>query len=714
MARNRARSQGKVTGPQVKDTQIAGTPASLVQVATFQGPTTHVPRIHVASIQITGAGYGHTIIIPVYLSIILLPLLGGLLAVNRLCGVLWGPILSTVCIFISAILGTLAFIETGLSEAPVYINLGHWFESGYLNVEWSLVFDSLTGSMLLPVLYISALVQLYSLSYMEGDPHRSRFFSYLSLFSFAMLILITGENLLVLFVGWEGVGLVSYLLVNFWHTRLAANFASMKAFLVNRVGDMGLIWGLLLAIALFGDLSFASLFSMASYINGDLLTIFVICLVIGATAKSGQFGLSVWLQNAMEGPTPVSALLHSATMVTAGVYLLMRHSPLIEYSSTGLMVIALLGGLSALLGAAGGLLENDMKRVIAFSTTSQLGYMIVCIGISQHSIALFHLLNHACFKALLFLSAGSVIHAVGDIQDLRKMGGLMLLLPRTYGIMLLASLSLMAFPFMTGFYSKDFLLELILVPRNSTSAMAYILALVAAVLSATYSARLLILAFISRPNYPRVVTPLIGEPSLLMTIPMLVLAVGSILFGYLTHDLFLGLGNTFYQQVIFIHPNHLALLDASLATNPVPFLGYLPVLTLLLLVTLWPSNAPKVEGSPLDSMTKVSQGATARISASDVSLVASSPSTGFTLPMYTGMLSHFNVINHWIIKSTLNLSVTYSRSIDMGILNLCGPHGLHRMFNYLSFLVEQFSTGFVLHYALMVIVTLVTVLPFVW
>jgi NADH-ubiquinone oxidoreductase chain 5 len=629
--------------------------------------------------------------------------LGGLLAVNRKCGVVWGPILSTICIFITAILGTIAFYEAGLSEAPVYINLGHWFQSGYLNVEWSLVFDSLTVSMLLPVLYVSALVQLYSLSYMEGDPHKSRFFSYLSLFSFAMLLLVAGENLLVLFVGWEGVGLVSYLLVNFWFTRLAANFAALKAFLINRVGDTGLALGLLFGIAIFGDLSFATIFSLASYINGDLLCIFIIFLVIGATAKSGQMGLSTWLTAAMEGPTPVSALLHAATMVTAGVYLLMRHSPLIEYSSTGLMIIALLGGFSALLGAAGGLLENDMKRVIAFSTTSQLGYMVVCIGISQHNIALFHLINHAFFKALLFLSAGSVIHAIGDIQDLRKMGGLILLLPRTYAVMLLASLSLMAFPFMTGFYSKDFLLELILVPRNSTSAMAYILALVAAVLSATYSARLLILAFISRPNYPRIISPLISEPSSLMTIPLLVLAVGSVFFGYLTHDLFLGLGNTFYQQALFIHPNHLALLDASLSASSGMFLEYLPPLTLVLLFTLFPSQAKSSSSTSTTFMP---------ISSSTASMKDNS-NQYFYFALYTGILSHFNILNHFIIQRTLKLSVIIYRSIDRGLLEVCGPLGLKRLFTSLSFVVEQFSTGFILHYAFIILATLILI-PFIY
>nr|NP_150324.1 NADH dehydrogenase subunit 5 [Spizellomyces punctatus]AAK84253.1 NADH dehydrogenase subunit 5 [Spizellomyces punctatus] len=622
-----------------------------------------------------------------YLAILALPLLGGLIGVNRKCGLKGGPILSVICIVLTAILSTIAFIEVGLNGSPVSIKLGYWIESLYLNVEWGLVYDSLTVSMLIPVIYVSALVQIYSMGYMESDPHLPRFFSYLSLFSFFMLILVTGENLLVLFLGWEGVGVASYLLINFWYTRMAANFAALKAFLINRVGDWALTLGILLAIGLISDLSMASIFSVASYLNGDLVFILTIFLLIGATAKSAQLGLHTWLASAMEGPTPVSALIHAATMVTAGVYLLMRISPLLEWSSTTLIVVTWLGGLSALLGAACGLLENDLKRVIAFSTTSQLGYMVVACGLSQYSLALFHLCNHAFFKALLFLSAGAVIHALADQQDMRKMGGLVLLLPKTYSFILLGSLSLMAFPFLTGFYSKDYLLEMALVPRNATTTIAYILALVAAILTATYSARLMILTFLSAPHYPHTVLETIADPPLLMLIPLLILGFGAAFFGFLTHELFLGLGSTFYQQALFTHPSNLTMLDGPL--SPPSLLKFLPPATLLILLTLLPIS------KPLRKLTSLPFSIT--------STFTSTIPHYHSLSYYTSFLNHFNIFNHWTMHNTLNFANNVFRYWDRGLVELLGPMGLVRLIHYFSFKLELLATGFIPHYAFLII-----------
>nr|QCQ69080.1 NADH dehydrogenase subunit 5 [Synchytrium taraxaci] len=640
-----------------------------------------------------------------YLSILLLPLCGSLLATNRKNGKTGGPILSIICIILTTFLATIAFWEVGLNGTAITLKLGYWIKSNYLNIEWSLLFDSLTVSMLIPVLYISSLVQIYSLGYMDGDPHISRFFSYLSLFTFFMLILITGENLLVLFLGWEGVGLASYLLINFWFTRIAANMAALKAFLMNRVGDWALSLGLLLAIALTADLSFATIFSLASYLNTDFILFFSIALILGASAKSAQMGLHSWLASAMEGPTPVSALIHAATMVTAGVYLLMRFSPLLEWSSISLQLIAWLGGLSALFGAAAGLLENDIKRVIAYSTTSQLGYMVVACGLSQFNLALFHLINHAFFKALLFLSAGAVLHALLDEQDFRRMGSLVLFLPKTYAFILIGSLSLMALPFFTGFYSKDFILEMALIPHNTTNTMACILALVAALLTGTYSARLMILTFISEPHFPSTLLPVISDPTLSSFLSLFIAGVAAVFFGYITNELFLGIGSHFYGQSLFLHPDHLILLDGSL--SPASLWKILPPLTLVTLITLLPLAERDSRATP-----RPATGCTGGSRAAGI------PLTNYqTLSLYSGILNHFNILNHWVIYNTLNLGVVLHRHLDRGLIELVGPTGLINLVHYLGFRFELLATGYLPHYAFLILfsvfICFLTILQFI-
>jgi NADH-ubiquinone oxidoreductase chain 5 len=347
-----------------------------------------------------------------------------------------------------------AFFEVGLSGSPVLIELP-WISYGEGTIKGEFLLDSLTVSMLIPVMIISTCVQLYSLEYLKTDPHLARFMSYLSLFSFVMILLVTGDNLFIIFLGWEGVGVVSALLVNFWFTGVNNNLASMKAFFINKIGDWALIIGIGLCMTVFGDISLSTIFASSNQIDPNLCLIVVVCFIIGASAKSAQISLHTWLAAAMAGPTPVSSLLHSSTMVTAGIYLLLRISPLLEGSESALILLIWLGSLTALFGAACGLVENDIKKIIAYSTSSQLGYMVVAIGVSQYSLALFHLINHAFFKSLLFLSAGAFIHGVLDQQDIRKMGSLALFTPITYGVFLLGSFSLMAFPFFTGFYSKD-------------------------------------------------------------------------------------------------------------------------------------------------------------------------------------------------------------------------------------------------------------------
>ena len=455
----------------------------------------------------------------------------------------------------------------------VHRDLGPWMESERRGVRWGLLYDSLTVVMLVVVTRVSTLVHLYSSSYMEADPHRPRFQSYLSRFTFFMLILVTADNLVQMFVGWEGVGLCSYLLINFWFTRLQANKAAIKAMLVNRVGDFGLALGIRAVFQEFRAVDYATVFAMAPYAVGstmdrrgfsvDALTVMGVLLFVGAVGKSAQLGLHTWLPDAMEGPTPVSALIHAATMVTAGVFLRARCSPLLEYAPSVLALITVVGAMTAFFAGTVGLVQNDLKRVIAYSTCSQLGYMVFACGRSAYSVGVFHLANHALFKALLFLSAGSVIHAMADEQDMRRMGGLVRVLPLTYASMFVGSVALMGFPFLTGYYSKDVILEIAYGSYTIPGHVAHWLGTMAAFCTAWYSMRLLYLTFLAQPaGYRRVMEGAHDAP-FRMAFPLLVLAVGSIFVGWLTKDLMIGLGTPFWGSALMTHPDRRVQLEAE-------------------------------------------------------------------------------------------------------------------------------------------------------
>jgi NADH-ubiquinone oxidoreductase chain 5 len=501
-----------------------------------------------------------------YLAIIILPLLGSIASgfFGRKIGVTGAHIITCTAVIVTTILAIVVFFEVGLNNIPVSIQVFKWIDSESLNVWWGFHFDSLTVSMLLPVLIISSLVHIYSIGYMSHDPHNQRFFSYLSLFTFMMVILVTANNYLLMFVGWEGVGVCSYLLVCFWFTRIAANQSALSAFLTNRVGDCLLTVGMFAILWSMGNLDYATVFSLAPYMNENVVTGIGICLLIGAMAKSSQVGLHVWLPMAMEGPTPVSALIHAATMVTAGVYLLMRSSPLIEYSSTVLILCLWLGAITTVFSSLIGLFQQDIKKVIAYSTMSQLGMMVIAIGLSCYNVALFHLVNHAFYKGLLFLGAGAVIHAVADNQDFRRYGGLKPFLPLTYSVMLIASLSLVAFPFMTGFYSKDFILESAYGQYYFSSTVVYIIATIGAIFTTLYSVKVLYLTFLTNPNGPIINYKQAHEGDLFMSLPLIILAVFSIFFGYITKDMFIGLGSGFFiDNALFIHPSHEITIDTE-------------------------------------------------------------------------------------------------------------------------------------------------------
>lgn len=407
-------------------------------------------------------------------------MLSSLLSTTRLTGGFHGGRLAVTVKTLAVICAFNLFYEVVLQQAVVSVNLFTWKPFGFETINFNLIFDPLTVSKLNLVLFITTLVKIYSLDYKGSDPHLARFISLLGLFSFSKLTLLLADNFIVLFLGWEKVGVVSYLLVNFWFTRLKANQSALKALFKNKIGDAALVIGAVIKTKLVGDVNYSTTFSVGYLLHSDFLFWALIAFVVAAGAKSALIGLHSWLPSAKEGPTPVSALLHSATKVTAGVFLTIRLSPLIEDVSFISHLILVLGSLTAILGASSALVSQDLKKVVAYSTSSQLGYKIVCSGVGLYNLGLFHLLNHAFFKSLLFLASGAVLHAVNDNQDIRKKGSLLLHLPITYTAFFLASFSLIAFPFFTGFYSKDFLLTLLLIPHSTTSTAAYILTLSAA------------------------------------------------------------------------------------------------------------------------------------------------------------------------------------------------------------------------------------------
>lgn len=493
-----------------------------------------------------------------YLLILYLPFLSFLNGTlfGRWLGRKGSPLYSCILMGISAAIALAIVYEVSFCNSVVYIYITNWLNIDYLNVQFLLVFDTLTSLMLLVVTSISFLVHVYSVSYMKTDPHLQRFISLLSLFTFFMIVLVTGSNLLQIFVGWEGVGVVSYLLVNFWYTRGAANRAAMMALLTNRVGDWGYTLGLFIALSVLLTLDTSTIFGVAPILSPALNTIITLALVIGVMGKSAQLGLHAWLPHAMEGPTPVSALLHAATLVTAGVFLLLRMSPVLEYAPLTLTVLTVLGGATAFLGGSLGLVANDMKRVIAYSTCSQLGYMVYAIGISAYGVSLYHLVNHAFFKALLFLSAGSVIHALGDEQDLRKMGGLRKVTVFTYVMMLIGSISLMGVPFTTGFYSKEVILGLGYYSTSISAGIGYILCLISALFTTIYSVRLLCNGYLVPSANSKATVSHSHEPEYLMTVPLGILAVLSLVFGYISNDMFSS-HSSFLSSSLFTLPQNL-------------------------------------------------------------------------------------------------------------------------------------------------------------
>src|ERR1700694_3163521 len=473
-------------------------------------------------------------------------------------------IITTGLLFVSWGLSLIAFYAGGFGHRTERVQFFDWFTSDDLKVDWSLRIDTLTVVMLVVVTTVSAIVHLYSIGYMREDPYRPRFFAYLSMFTFAMLVLVTADNLAQLFFGWEGVGLASYLLIGFWYHKPEANAAAIKAFVVNRIGDFGFALGIFAVFMMTGAVDLDTVFAQAPTLTGktidffgwhaDALTLICLLLFMGAMGKSAQFLLHTWLPHAMEGPTPVSALIHAATMVTAGVFMVARLSPLFELAPNAQAVVMVFGATTGFFAATVGLVQNDIKRIVAYSTCSQLGYMFVAMGAGAYSVGMFHLFTHAFFKALLFLGSGSVIYAMHHEQDIRNMGGLKDRIPFTYIVMVIGPLALTGFPLTAGYFSKDAIIESAYASHNPLAFYGFLMTVIAAGLTSFYSWRLIIKTFFGEPHHPEHYEAAHESP-LWMLIPIGILAAGSILAGFPFKELFAGHAvDEFFRDSLKMHP----------------------------------------------------------------------------------------------------------------------------------------------------------------
>lgn len=637
-----------------------------------------------------------------YILLVFLPLLGSLIAgfFGRFLGYRGASLISIFCVSSSFFLSLLCFYEVALSGSNCYVKVSPWFFSEMFDSSWGLQFDTLTVVMLVVITSVSSLVHIYSLSYMSEDPHIPRFMSYLSIFTFFMCTLVTADNFVQMFFGWEGVGLASYLLINFWFTRLEASKASIKAMLVNRVGDFGLALGIMYLFSLFKSVNFNTIFACAPYYslqtfifcNMEYKVLDVICILlfIGAVGKSAQLGLHTWLPDAMEGPTPVSALIHAATMVTAGVFMIARCSPLFEYAPTSLSVVTFVGGMTCFFAATTGLLQNDLKRVIAYSTCSQLGYMVFACGISNYNVGVFHLMNHAFFKALLFLSAGSVIHALADQQDMRKMGGVVQLLPFTYSMMLIGSLSLAGIPFLTGFYSKDVILETAFASYTISGNFAYWLGSLSVLFTSIYSFRLIFKTFLTPSNAYLKTLEKAHDAPFLMAFPLILLALGSIVVGFLGKDMMIGLGSNFWGNSIFVLPHNLSLLESEYIPQPqkmIPLSLIILGIIIAYIFSFYPKNAYFLKTSYL----------------------------GLKIYHFLNKRWFFDKLyNDLVGEKTLYFGYHISfKTLDKGFFEILGPYGISQFFQRSTRYIANFQTGMIYHYAVVILIGLTVLISII-
>ena len=654
-----------------------------------------MPKLHThlsSCVRMSYTSYDHIM----YSLILVLPLFGfiGAALFGRFLGGRGSAFITTFSVGFTCVLSWIAFYEVGLAGSPCYVSLAPWIVSEYFDASWGLLFDSLTVVMLIVVTTVSSCVHLYSVSYMEADPHLPRFMSYLSFFTFCMLLLVTADNLIQLFAGWEGVGVASFLLINFWFTRLQANKSAIKAMIMNRIGDLGLALGIFGFFSLCHSVDFVTLFACGGDLAGtafsfctfevDALNLFCILLLVGAAGKSAQIGLHTWLPDAMEGPTPVSALIHAATMVTAGVFLIARCSPLFEYAPTALVCVTFVGAMTALFAATTGIVQNDLKRVIAYSTCSQLGYMVFACGLSHYSVGIFHLMNHAFFKALLFLSAGAVIHAFRDEQDMRRMGGVASLLPMTLSFFEIGSLALIGFPFLTGFYSKDVILEVAYARYSVSGQFAYWCGSLAALFTSYYSFRLLFLTFFGETRGFLSTVRGVHEAPLLMATPLILLAFGSIFVGFLMKDMMIGLGTDFWGSAIFSLPEK----------------------------GLWVESEYIPQGV---KMIPIFSGAFGAWFASIINL----SETMWTYRVKTSRLGRllYTFFNkRWMFDKVYNAYIGYPianfgyqvsfRTLDKGLFEWVGPSGVIQTMPMIANTLGRLQSGYLYHYAFVTLIGL--------
>ena len=628
-------------------------------------------------------------------AILFLPLMGSLIGyVGKNLTKYFSEVCTSLFVSVSALLSIIVFWN-GIQN-DIYGNyiIFEWISSGNFQANWSINIDPLSSVMLVVVTFVSALVHIYSIGYMSHDPHKPRFMSYLSLFTFSMLALVVSDNFLQLFFGWEGVGLCSYLLIGFWYKRETANNAAIKAFIVNRIGDFGLAIGIFLIFFFFGTINFEEAFQATSQftekkigflgLETNLITLICISLFIGAMGKSAQFLLHTWLPDAMEGPTPVSALIHAATMVTAGVFLVVRCSPIFEYSQVALNLVTIVGMITAIFAASVALVQNDIKKIVAYSTCSQLGYMFFAAGIGAYHVAMFHLFTHAFFKALLFLGAGSIIHAFKDEQDIRYMGGVRKKLPYTYMFMLLGTLALTGFPFLSGFYSKDAIIEFAYLRNSTLGNYAATIGILTAFFTSIYSWRLFFKTFHGSYNNKKISINDIHESSLVMLMPLVFLGIGAIFSGFIFKNTFIGHhSNEFWQSSIFF------LNEIKHDVIPLWFLIITPVLVVLSIPIsfyLYILN-PKV----LEDLKNTNE------------------------PLYKFLLNKWYIdefYEKFFVNPAKKIGSFFWKKGDIGVIDKFGPDGISKLVKIISNKTGRLQTGFIYDYAFVMLLGLSILLTY--
>jgi NADH-quinone oxidoreductase subunit L len=627
------------------------------------------------------------------LSIITLPLIASIISgfFGKYIGDRNSEIVTSLLVSISAIFSIIVFYNVVFNQYEDNLIIATWINSGTLDVNWSMKIDSLSSVMLVVVTSVSALVHIYSIGYMSHDPHKPRFMAYLSLFTFAMLMLVTSDNFIQLFFGWEGVGLCSYFLIGFWFKKETANSAAIKAFVVNRVGDFGFALGIFLIFYLFGTVNYNEVFQQIpsvvdkklNFLGFEVNSIDLICLLlfIGAMGKSAQILLHTWLPDAMEGPTPVSALIHAATMVTAGVFLVVRCSPIYEYSELALNLITIVGMTTAIFAASVALVQTDIKKIIAYSTCSQLGYMFFAAGVGAYNIAMFHLFTHAFFKALLFLGSGSVIHAFKDEQNINSMGGVWKKLPYTYVLMIIGTLALTGFPLLSGFYSKDAIIEFAYLRDNTTGYYAAGIGIFTAFLTSIYSWRLIFKTFHGSYNNKSIKIEETHESPLIMLLPLIILSIGAIFAGFIFKELFFDT-NFWGNSIFFLEP-------LSEEHPPIWFLLLTPI---LVCSSIPISYYLFVKNKDLpNSIVEINK------------------------PLYNFLVNkwYFDELYEILfIKPSKKIGLFLWKFFDVKIIDGFGPDGVSSLIKKFSIKANKFQSGYIYQYAFIMLLGFSALLTF--